>query len=506
MTGGWRLARWVMVGLKLLAHAVSQAVTPYGVHRDELLYVAMGDHLRLWQMDFPPFIALVANLQRFLFDDTLWGLRVLPALAGAALVWITMDVTRRLGGQVPAQVIAGAVVLLSPLILRVSVLFQPVVFDQLWWSLALWALLRRGWDEDPRWWIGVGAALGMGLLTKFSIAFLALPLAAATLLTPLRRDLLTAWPWVGAALSLLIGHPSLAGQVALGWPFFTQMADLQAAQLSRVTIPDFLMEQPLLIGPGVLLAVVGAIWLVAARGKPTARACGLAALGAFALLLLLHGKAYYAGPVYPVLLGAGAAAVSLARPWVRRTTLTLVAVAQVGYGAVGLPLGLPVVPPEPMARYAARLGITEATTTNTGESIELPQDYADMLGWEAFADTVIRVWRHLDPADQERAVLFGSNYGRAGALDWFGRSAGLPPAVSNVGSYWFWGYGRPDWDVVVFAGGELADLQRYFRQVEEVARVRDPWRVPEERDVAVFVCRDPYQDIATLWPGFAGRN
>ncbi|HSG06921.1 MAG TPA: glycosyltransferase family 39 protein [Longimicrobiales bacterium] len=503
---GWRVALWVMVGFKLLAHLVSQVVTPYEVHRDEFLYVAMGSHLRLWHMDFPPFIAVAANIQRFLFGDVLWGLRVLPALAGACLIWITMDVTRRLGGRVTAQVIAGGIVLLSPLVLRTSVLFQPVVFDQLWWSLALWALLRRGLDDDPRWWIGVGVALGMGLFTKFSIAFLALPLAAATLLTPLRKDLVTRWPWAGAAMALLLGHPSLAGQVALRWPFFTQMQDLQAEQLSQVTVPDFLLEQVLLTGPGVLLAVVGATWLVAARGRPAHRTAGLAALGAFGLLLLLHGKAYYAGPVFPVLLGAGGAAISTVRTWVSRFTLTGVAVAQLAFGAVALPLGLPILAPEPMARYARWLGITGATETNRGEQLDLPQDYADMLGWEVFADTVIRVWRELDPEDRDRAVVFGTNYGRAGALDWYGRAAGLPPAVSNVGSYWFWGYGNPDWDVVIFAGGELEDLRRYFRDVVEVARVQDGWRVPEERDVAVFVARGPYQPIATLWPGFEGRN
>ena len=502
----WFTALWGMVGLKLLIHFVSQVVSPYEIHRDELLYAAMGQHLRLWHMDFPPFIAVAANLQRLLFGDTLWGLRVLPALAGAGLVWVTMDVARRLGARVPAQVVAGGVVLLSPLYLRTSVLFQPVVFDQLWWCLALWALLRRGLDDEPRWWLGVGAALGVGLFTKFSIAFLAIPLAVAILLTPLRRDLRTPWPWTAAGLSVVIGHPSLAGQVALGWPFFTQMEDLRASQLSHVTVPDFLMEQVLMIGPGIVLAVVGAAWLVTARGRAAHRTVGLAALGAFAFLLVLHGKAYYAGPVFPVLLGAGAAAVSAARPVVARLALGAVATTHLAFGLAVVPMGIPVVPPEAMAKYAARLGVAEATTTNTGQQLELPQDYADMLGWEAFADTVIRVWQDLEPAERERATLMGTNYGRAGALDWYGGPAGLPPAVAPVGSYWFWGYGDRSWDVVVVAGGRMEGLQELFRDVVEVARVRDPWRVPEERDVAVYIARDPIDPVAVVWPRFEGRN
>jgi hypothetical protein len=503
-----------MVGIKLLTHFVSQTITPYEFHRDEFLYVAMGDHLRLWQMDFPPFIAVAANLQRFLFGDTLWALRVLPALAGAGLVWIAMDTARRLGGRVVAQVLAGGIVLLCPLFLRTSGLFQPVVFDELWWSLALWCLLRRGLGDEPRWWLGVGAALGIGLFTKFSIAFVAFPIAVAAVVTPLRKDLATPWPWVGAVLSLAIGHPALAGQVALGWPFLAQMADLQATQLARVSFSSFLSEQVLMVGPGVLLAAVGAVWLLAQRQSPAQRGTGLAAVGAFTLLLLMSGKAYYAAPIYPVLLGAGAAAVSgfglkagsTARARLSRLALGGVAVAQLGYGAVALPLGLPVLSPEPMARYAAWLGVTEATMSNRGEQLDLPQDYADMMGWQAFADTVVRFWQDLDDAETGRAVLFGSNYGRAGALDWYGRPAGLPPAISNIGSYWFWGHGDLEWDVAVFAGGDIEELQDYFREVTVVARIRDPWRVPEERDVPVFVVRGPYVPIATAWPRFEGRN
>ena len=501
----------ILVAIKLLAHIVAQAVSPYEFHRDELLYLAMGDHLHLWRMDFPPFIALAANLQRALFGDGVWAVRVLPALAGAVLVWLAVDAAARLGGGRLAAAVAGLSILTAPLVLRTSVLFQPVVFDQLWWTLALWALVRRGLDDEPRWWLGVGAALGMGLLTKFSIAFLALPLAAATLLTGLRRDLATRWPWLGLAICLLLGHPSLAGQVALGWPFFTQMADLQAVQLERVTWSAFLSEQALIMGPATLLVVAGVVRLAVGARSSAERAAGLAAAVAFLFLLALHGKAYYAGPVYPILIGAGAASLARAhrvgaRAKVARLALASVGAAQIAYGAAALPLGLPFLGPEPMARYAARLGITAVTRTNAGTRLELPQDYADMLGWTAFADTVARVFNGLPAPDRERATLLGTNYGRAGALDAYGRRHGLPPAVAPVGSYWFWGPGDRSWDVVVVAGGDSADLASYFKEVRRAARITDSRRVPEERDVTVWVVRAPFAPIDTIWPRFRGQN
>jgi len=349
----------------------------------------------------------------------------------------------------------------------------------------------------------------------------ALPLAAATLVTGLRRDLATRWPWIALGLCLLLGHPSLAGQVALGWPFFTQMADLRAVQLERVTWGAFLGEQLLMIGPAALLAAVGAVRLVLRPilrpGHEAERAVGLSAAGAFLFLLLLSGKSYYAGPIYPVLIAAGAATLwsrrsggtdpdSTTRLRAARWALSAIAVLQLAYGAVGLPLGLPILPPEPMVRYAARLGMAEATRTNTGVQLDLPQDYADMLGWEEFADTVARVFNGLPEADRERASLLATNYGRAGALDWYGRSRGLPPAVSNVGSYWFWGPGDRSWDVAVIAGTDSADLSGYFREVRRAARMVDSRRVPEERDVSIWIVRGPYEPMADVWPRFEGNN
>ena len=58
---------WLVIGfaaVKLFAHFLTVAVTPYGIHRDEFLYLSMGEHLRLWRMDFPPAIALLAKAAR----------------------------------------------------------------------------------------------------------------------------------------------------------------------------------------------------------------------------------------------------------------------------------------------------------------------------------------------------------------------------------------------------------------------------------------------------------
>ncbi|HEU4566202.1 MAG TPA: glycosyltransferase family 39 protein, partial [Gemmatimonadaceae bacterium] len=462
-----------LAALVLAAHLATNLASPYGIHRDELLYLAMGRHLRLWAMDFPPGIALIAEGTRAILGDSLAAIRAVPALAAAAILALAALVARELGGGRRAQGLAALAVLASPLFLRAGNLFQPVVLDQLWWTLALYAVARAGAaaedargampDESrgpARWWMLAGAACGLGLLTKFSIIFFALSLAAGVVLSPQRRALATPWPWIAVVIALAIGSPSIVGQIRLGYPVLGQMHDLRGTQLERVGAGEYLGGQLWMIGPALLLAVIGAASLLRSPAMRAYRVVGWTCVAVFVLLLALHGKSYYAGPIYPALFGAGAAALERWRApreaRVGRLAPYAVAGLIIAYGVVTLPFGLPVLPPRAMARYAAAVGMTHAVTTNTGEVLPLPQDYADMLGWEAQARAVARVWHALPPERRERAVIIAGNYGEAGAVDFYGPRLGLPPVVSPAGSYWFFGPGEKPGEVVVTIGVDSA--------------------------------------------------
>jgi len=154
-----------------------------------------------------------------------------------------------------------------------------------------------------------------------------------------------------------------------------------------------------------------------------------------------------------------------------------------------------------MARYAARLGVTAATQTNRGGQLPLPQDYADMLGWREKAETVAQVVATLTPEERDRAVLYGRNYGQAGALDLYGRRLGLPPVVSLAGSFYGFGPGERPGEILVLLGVEpdqLGDV--HCASLESAARVTNPWGVEEEQNVPVLVCREPNTTLQDLWP------
>jgi hypothetical protein len=490
-----------LAGLKLLLHLVAILVSPYGIHRDSFLYMAMGRHLRLWAMDFPPGIALVANATRALFGDTRFAVLIVPALAGTALVVLAALIAREMGGGRAAQGLSAFAVVASPLFLRSASLFQPVVLDQLWWTLALLAVVRLARGAGPGSWVLLGVAGGLGLLTKFSIIFLALPLAVALLLSGMRRDYLTRWPWLALAIALVIGSPSIAGQVRLGFPLRDQMRVLQSAQLERVTPAAFLGEQ-LLYGPATLLALAGLVALLVAPRLSAFRVVGVTALGVLVLLLVLHGKGYYYGPMYPALYAAGAVMLG---GFSGRMTGAVVALL-LAYMAVTLPLGLPILPPEQMARYSRALGVTAAVRTNRGEVGELPQDYADMLGWKEQVRAVAAAYHSLTPEQQAETVILADNFGEAGAIDFYGKRWGLPPAVSPAGSYWFFGPGPKPGKVLLSLGPEPEALREYYGSVRVLGRFDHPWMVSEERQRAIAVSTDPNRTLQQIWPSFRGRN
>jgi hypothetical protein len=489
-------AVWLLGTVALLLHLLPRP--GYEFHRDELLYLAMADHLQFFAMQFPPMIALLGRVAQLLPLDPLLGIHLLAALACTAILAVAVAITRRLGGNREAQILTALAVLMAPLSLRAGALFQPVVFEILWWSLAVLAFVILVDGGDRRWWLVLGIMAGLGGLTKFSAAVFGIAMATGALFSPLRRDFRTRWPWLAVLLGGLIALPSVLGQIHWGWPFLVQARVLRETQLERVTLGTFLSGQLLMAGAATPLLLVGAIGIFGSPSLRRFRSLGIAAGTALILLVILRGKEYYFGPMHPMLLAAGSV---VAGGWLAtRPSLWKGALV---YGIAGgillLPVGIPLLPPPMMARYTSALGITRAATTNRGTILPLPQDYADMLGWREQVAEVARVYRALPDSDRARAVIVGGNYGRAGAVAAYRREFGLPYPVSRHGDFYNWGPGNQEPSVIIIVGGTVPELQAIFGEVIEAGRVSRPFGVEEEQDVAVHVCRHPRQPLHQLW-------
>src|SRR5215468_9835840 len=92
-----KIALWICAAIVLLVHLLTNS--RYGYFRDELYYIACARHLDLGYVDQPPLSILLLRLSQLLLSDSLFAIRLLPALAGAAIVALTGIIAHELGGR-----------------------------------------------------------------------------------------------------------------------------------------------------------------------------------------------------------------------------------------------------------------------------------------------------------------------------------------------------------------------------------------------------------------------
>ena len=486
-----------LAALCLLIHLIANP--HYGAFRDELYFIVCGLHPAFGYVDQPPLVPLIDATSYRLFGDALLPLRLAPALAMSATVWLTAEFARLLGGGRFAQSLAGLSTLAAPILLVDGVLATTDLLQPLTWTACAYALTRIARGGDRRLWLALGAVIGVSLWSKYLIAFYVVGLAVGIVGAPLRRQLLSPWPWAGAALGLAIIAPNVAWQAAHGLPFL-ELAAAGAAAKNVAAPLAFFGQQLLFIGPVLTPVWVAGLWrLASARETPEGRALAIAYVAVAALFLIGHGKAYYLAPIYPTLFAPGAVWWERAlRPTAAR--VAAIALAAVG-GLVSAPLALPILRPEQVAAYSQAIGVSpRATATEHTAQAALPQHFADMFGWPEMAADVARVYRALPEDERRRAVFFGRNYGEAAAIDVYGPALGGPPAISGHNQYFLWGPRGFDGSVIIALGAGQPKFAGYFDSVEAAGKIEDRYAMPGETGLNVYVLRGLKQPLAELWP------
>jgi len=489
----------IFITAKFLLHLFTNTI--YGFHRDELLYMALGDHLMWGFQEVPPSIAVFAKLSGFIFSDTLAGYRFFPAVTGAATVGLALLSVRILGGKQLAILITGITLLLSPLFLRMNTLFQPVTFDVFYWTLILWLVLRVvNASAKPSDWIWLGVAFGLGMLNKYSIPFIAIPVALGLILTPNRFLLKSRWPWISIGIALLVWLPNLIWQIKNQFPVFDHMAELRSNQLVHVSALDFISGQVLLSLFVGLLFIPGLIWLIRSKEFRI-----LAWIYGFSLLLfvLLSGKSYYLAGIYPILIAAGGV-------WFESWTASGKKWKVSLFGLLCLlnlplvPYGLPLLPVDTMKSYSAFMAENAAMTPplvwEDDTVHDLPQDYADMFGWEEQVRSVTTVYYNLPDSIRNETVIMTSNYGQAGALAHFGEVYNLPYPVSIASSFYFFGPGNLPGKYIIAVGYDKEDIEHFFAEME-LKRIHTS-SVARESRVEIWLCKNPKVTLQEAWSGF----
>jgi len=484
---------------KLLLHFFTNG--QYGYFRDELYYLDCSEHLDWGYVDQAPLIAVVTRAARVLFGDSLFALRLLPAVAGALLVLLTGLIARELGGKRFAQSLAALAVIVAPIYLLLGTLLTMNAFEPLFWMLSAYILLLIIKRKRPRLWPLFGVVAGFGLLNKHSMLFFGFAVTVGLLLTPDRKFLRSKWLWLGGFVAFLIFLPNVLWQVEHGWPTLEILKNVEVEKNYPITPSEFFTGQILLLHPLTFpLWLAGLYFYLGSKDGRPYRVLGWTYVLIFLIFICLRAKVYYLAPAYPMLFAAGACLTERLfeqsrRSWLKPATVSLL----IAGGLVTAPLALPVLPVESYIDYSRRLGIQSIRTENHRLD-KLPQHFADMFGWKEMAATVAGVYHRLPPEERAKCAIFANNYGEAGAINFFGKDYGLPSAISGHQNHYLWGPRDYSGEVVITIGSDLEDLEQIFEQVELGATILHPYAMPYEDDLPIYVCRRMKMPLRDFWP------
>jgi hypothetical protein len=481
----------------------------YGYFRDEFYYIACGRHLAWGYVDHGPIVALQARLGELLFGDSVFGIRVLSAAAGAAAVFLTGMIAWALGGRRPAQALAMFGIIICPQFIGSDGFLSMNSFEPVFWMICVLALVMilRGASER-RWWIVFGLSAGVGLLNKPSMAFFLVAVGLGLLLTKQRRVLFSRWTAVAIALLIVIALPNVLWQIHNHWPTLEFLHNGQIRHKNIVLGPvKFFLAQFATMQPvNALLWITGIVALLRAKSVRDGRWLGIAYILFFAIMFALHAKDYYLAGIYPALFAAGAIAwerrFAASRGVLRNRTIAFPVFESVLLitTILILPMASPVLRPATWVRYTKALHL-RGDKMETAETGPLPQFYADRFGWQEMTTNVVSTYRSLSPADQSQACIVANNYGEAGAIDLLGHKMepSLPPAVAIQNSYWMWGTHGCTWQVVIFISDATpAELADRYESVQLIAHLNNPYAMPFEHK-NVYLLRKRKPSMKVVW-------
>jgi hypothetical protein len=341
---------------------------------------------------------------------------------------------------------------------------------------------------------------GLGFETKYSIVFFLVGVFVGVLATPERRIFKSKWLWLGALAAFLIFLPNFIWLVRHGFPFIELMHNIRMTSRDVVRGPlAFVLDQGQIMNPVLFpLWLAGLAWLFFAQAGKRYRVLGWTYVVVLATFIALRGKNYYLAPIYPVLFAAGAVAfervTSRRWVWTRAACIAVLVLCT----AMLAPIFAPILPVESFIRYQQKLGIEPPKAENepTGS---LPQYFADEFGWEDMVREVARIYNALPPEERAHTAIFANSYGQAGAIDYFGPKYGLPKAISNHQSYWYWGPRDYTGEIVIVLGSDGSGDRKHFKSVEVAGRADNPYSRLDER-YNIFLCRGLLWDFKTVWP------
>lgn len=478
----------VLSGFAVLLVAVHFCLgNGYGFHRDELQFLDDARHLQWGFVAYPPMTAFCGRIAIALFGISPQVLRLPAALVNGLSLVIAGLIARELGGRRAAQIVT--VFAVFPLVLVFSSVLQYNTFDLLAWSLMVFFVARLLRTGDERSWIGVGAGIGIGVLSKYSIAFPVASLLAGLVILPAQRHhLRTPWFWYGALTATIIAAPNLIWLASHQFITVQMEHFIHARDVRHGRADGYYIDQIKFTMFAFPLAVAG---LVALPRSARFRFLSVFYIGPFVLFALAKGRGYYLMPAYTVLFAAGA--VALERAWADYAPILRITLRSIVLVALLV---------DTAAVAWAYLPMWKPGSPGWNWQMKNNHDMADEVGWPELVAQVAQVRDTLSTEERSRLAILANNYGEAGAVALYGPQYNLPVPISSTNTFHMRGYGPYEPETVIVLGGELDDQLKNFESCRVAAQVTIPYGVRNEESVdhpVILVCKHLRWPWAVAW-------
>lgn len=228
----------------------------FGLHFDEAQYWTWSRHLDWSYYSKGPLVAWLIAASTAAFGHGVWQVRLFAWLAHGALLILTFAFARDVWQDRRCAWWAVLLVLTTPMFFTLGMVMTTDVFLFLFWTWGLWAAYRALCRGRRSAWYELGAAVGLGALTKLSIGLL--PLFVGLLVLSTRawhRHLKDPNLWLALLLMLALMSPLVGWNATHNWVMFRhEMGHIEATTWSGSRVLRFVTGQ--LFGLSPLIAAL----------------------------------------------------------------------------------------------------------------------------------------------------------------------------------------------------------------------------------------------------------
>ncbi len=484
----------VIISLSVIfVHLYTNIFASFEIFRDEFYYLACANRLAFGYVDQPPFSIYVLKITTLLFGDSLFAIRLLPAVSAGLVTLLTGLLTKNLGGKKYSILLASIIVSLAPIMLGFHTVYSMNFISIFLWLTSFYVIHKILTQSEPKLWYLLGLVLGIGLLNKIDFLWLCAGFFVGLLLPENRKFLKTKEPYIAALIAFLIFLPFII------WNFFNDFAHIEfmsnAVKYKYNTLNQisFIKDTMLLMNPFSLLVwIPGIFYFFINKELKNSRLLVIIFLTT-AAILLINGKSkaeYFAAAFFPVIASGAIFWETIAKRKIGIILAWCITGLILISGFLMAPFALPILSAENYISYSETIGLKPASNENKRLS-EMPQFYADMFGWEDLASNVAKVINDLPKEQKENIIIVARNYGEAGALEYYAKKYDLPKTISFHNNYWLWAHNEIDDKEYTFIvlGGSKTEHEEACNEVYLAGMHTTKYSMPYENNLPIFVCK-----------------